>query len=459
MPSSLARRFWRLATFNILANLMVPLAGLVDTALLGHLSQIRYLAGVALGAVLFDYLYWSFGFLRMGTTGLTAQAVGAGKRNEAVVVMLHGAFIALAAGTALILLRGPLARLGFWALQGTRPVEAAGQAYFQARIWGAPATLLNFVLLGWFLGREQGRRVLAMSLVGNGANAILDYLFIVHWDLAATGAGLATTASQYLMLLVALGFAAPELRGVPLQKLAARAAQGGHLRAAMTFHREILVRTLALISVFAVFMNLASLLGTVLLAATAVVKQVVTLAAFFIDGIAFATESLAGIFDGAAQRNPLRRVLKMSLTSSLLLGIVVAAIFNLFGGSLFRLLTNHPEVVAWSRELAPWLFPVLAAGSAAYALDGYFIGLVRGKLLSRAMIAAAVLGFAPFAWIAGRKGSVHLLWLALSLFMVARVLSLAPSVPATLRAPRSSPPRSPEPSSPPHRRPRGRGDG
>jgi len=157
LPSvSLERRFWRLSAFNISANLMVPLAGLVDTALLGHLSQIRYLAGVALGAILFDYLFWTFGLLRMGTTGLTAQAVGRGHDEDAVVVMLHGAIMALAIGTILVLLRQALAQFGFWALQGSPPVEAAGIDYFHARIWGAPATLVNFVLLGWFLGREQG---------------------------------------------------------------------------------------------------------------------------------------------------------------------------------------------------------------------------------------------------------------------------------------------------------------
>ncbi len=439
-PDPLGRRLWRLAAFNILANLMVPLAGLVDTALLGHLSEIRYLAGVALGAVLFDYLYWTFGFLRMGTTGLTAQAVGRDRSDDAVVVMLHGVLVAVAIGAALLILSRPLMKFGFWALQGSPDVEAAGSAYFRARIWGAPASLVNFVLLGWFLGREQGSRVLAMSLVGNGANVLLDYLFIVHWKLAAAGAGAATALSQYLMLAVAAGLALPQLRNLPLADLAGRAVRGRLLRAAITFNRDILVRTLALISVFAVFMNLASMLGAVLLAATAVVKQVVTLAAFFIDGIAFATESLAGIFDGAGDRHSLRRLLRMSLGWSLLIGLTVALAFHLFGGVLFGLLTNHAEVLEWTTRLSGWLFPVLGMGSLAYALDGYFIGLVRGRVLSRAMLVAATVGFLPFAALAWRRQDVHLLWLSLSVFMAARVLTLGLRVGSTLRT------SSPDPS-------------
>jgi len=430
--AELTRRFWRLSAFNILANLMIPLAGLVDTALLGHLSQIRYLAGVALGAILFDYLYWTFGFLRMSTTGLTAQAMGKDQNDDALVVMLHGAILALAIGTLLLLFRQFLAEVGFRALQGSSLVEAAGSAYFHARIWGAPATLLNFVFLGWFLGREQGGRVLMMSLVGNGANVALDVFFIVHLHLAAAGAGAATAISQYIMLATALFCAFPELRKHRLAPLAARALRQKHARAAFQLNGDILVRTLALVSVFAAFMNIASLLGTVLLAATAVVKQVVTLAAFFIDGIAFATESLAGIFDGAAKRLELRRLLRLSLVSSFLIGIGVALVFYLFPRPLFGLLTNHAEVLTRTTLLAPWLFAVLGAGSLAYALDGYFIGLVKGRILSQAMLASALLGFVPIAILAYRQRSVDLLWLALSVFMVARVLSLSVWVPSTL---------------------------
>jgi MATE family multidrug resistance protein len=429
---SLSRRFWRLASLNILSNLMVPLAGLVDMALLGHLGQIRYLAGVALGAILFDYVYWTFGFLRMGTTGMTAQAVGRENADEVAAVALRGMALALGLGILILALQKPLSLFGFWVLQGDAGVKAAGLSYFAARIWGAPAVLVNFVLLGWFLGREQARRVLVMSIVGNLSNVILDFYFVAYLHMSAGGVGAASAIAQYLMLISALVFALKDLPFHRIRRVIPLCLSMEGLRATFSLNNDILVRTLALISVFALFTNIASAMGAVVLAATAVVKQVVTLAAFFIDGYAFATESLAGIFEGGADRRRLRRLLSMSALWSAVTGLLFAAGFMLFP-ALFRLLTDHGEVLSQVNAMKSWLLPVLGVGSIAYALDGYFIGLVRGRILRTAMVLSALVGFAPLAWFAYRAQNIQLLWLALSTFMLARVLSLAIFVPSTLR--------------------------
>ena len=175
------KRFWQLALVNVISNLMVPLASLVDVAFLGHLTEIRHLAGVAIATVLFNYIYWTFGFLRMGTTGLTAQARGRGDTQVEILILLRNSAIALVIGTIILCLQQPLREIGFNLLQADPEVLQAGRAYYNALIWGAPATLINFVLFGWFLGREQGKGVLLMSLVNNGANIALDYLFVVRW--------------------------------------------------------------------------------------------------------------------------------------------------------------------------------------------------------------------------------------------------------------------------------------
>jgi MATE family multidrug resistance protein len=197
-------RFFRLALVNILSNLMVPLAGLVDVAFLGHLTEIRHLAGVALATVLFNYIYWTFGFLRMGTTGTTAQAVGRADQEAVLLTLLRNAVLAIGLGLIILVLQYPLRELGFALLSAAPEVKSSGIAYYNALIWGAPATLLNFVLIGWLLGREQGGRVLLLSIFGNGANVVLDYLFIVQWGWESAGAGIATAASQYLMLLIGM---------------------------------------------------------------------------------------------------------------------------------------------------------------------------------------------------------------------------------------------------------------
>ena len=201
----LPRRFARLTALNILANVAVPLAGLVDVAMLGHLSDLSFLAGVALATILFDYLYWTFGFLRMGTTGVTAQALGRGDDAEVHLTLYRALAFAAGTGAAILLLQVPLGELGFLLLSGGPAVEAAGREYFAARIWAAPAALANFAFLGWYLGREESGRALVMTVVGGFANIGFNYLFIVRLGLAARGAGLGTMTSQYLMLAVAAG--------------------------------------------------------------------------------------------------------------------------------------------------------------------------------------------------------------------------------------------------------------
>ncbi|MDX2098271.1 MAG: MATE family efflux transporter, partial [Leptolyngbyaceae cyanobacterium bins.59] len=192
--------FLKLAAINILSNLLVPIAGLLDIAFLGHLAEIRHLAGVALATVLFNYLYWTFGFLRMSTTGMTAQAMGRDDESEILLIGLRHGILALLLGVGILILQVPLRHLGFAILSAPPEVEAAGQAFYKAMIWGAPATLLNFVILGWLLGRSQGRDVLILTAINSIATVVLDYWLIVRSGWASTGAGLSTAMGQYLTL-------------------------------------------------------------------------------------------------------------------------------------------------------------------------------------------------------------------------------------------------------------------
>jgi multidrug resistance protein, MATE family len=432
-PQDFYRRFFRLAIVNIVSNLMVPLAGLVDVAFLGHLAEIRHLAGVALATVLFNYIYWTFGFLRMGTTGTTAQAVGRSDSDTVLLTLLRNGLIALGIGFIILLLQQPLRELGFTLLSAAPEVKAAGRSYYNALIWGAPATLLNFVLIGWFLGREQGGKVLLLSVIGNGANVVLDYLFIVRWGWESAGAGIGTAASQYLMLLAGMAVIYQErwlssVKGIAIQILDREA-----LKAAFVLNADILIRTFALVSTFAFFTNLSSALGTVVLATNTLLLQAVTLSAYFIDGLAFATESFAGMFRGRETSEKLVLLVRVSGGTSLILGLVFAIAFNLFPDTLFRLLTNHFEVIDPISRYVGWLVPVLGFGSIAYMLDGYFLGLTEGRILRWSTLIAALVGFAPVALVAWQLKSSHVLWLALSIFMLARAVTLGGQVPRTLK--------------------------
>lgn len=441
-------RFVRLAIVNIFSNLMVPLAGLVDVAFLGHLSDIRHLAGVALATVLFNYIYWTFGFLRMGTTGTTAQAVGRGDDDEVLLVGLRNGILALGLGTAILLLQLPLRSIGFTLLSAAPQVKAAGIAFYDALIWGAPATLLNFVLIGWLLGREKGGVVLLLSLIGNGANILLDYLFVVRWSWESVGAGASTAISQYLMLLVGIGAIYRNVSWKRVGLLMPQLLDAIALKAAFLLNGDILVRTFALISTFALFTNLSSSLGTTVLATNTLLLQVVTLAAYFVDGIAFATESFAGIFWGRGNRRQLISLIRLAGGSSLVLGVAVALLFDSVP-ALFGLLTNHTEILDSVQHYTLWLWPTLGFGSIAYFLDGYFLGLTQGAILRRSSVIATFVGFVPMAIVARYFQSSHSLWLALSLFMAARAITLGIRVRETLQTtcPDAQPP-LPSPRSP-----------
>ena len=425
-------RFFRLGTVNILSNLMVPLAGLVDVAFLGHLEDIRYLAGVAISTVLFDYLYRISKFLRMGTTGPTAQAVGCSDQDTILLTLLRHGCIALVLGLCFLFLQVPLREVGFALLNAAPDVKAAGIDYYNARIWGAPAVLLNFVLLGWLVGREQSGKVLALSIIGNAANIFLDYWLVFRWQWASAGVGVATAASQYLMLFVGLIIIAQENWFPKVPSVFARIFDPDALMQTFKFNTDIWIRSCINVSIYALFIGLSASLGIQILAMNTLLLQVVVLTTYLIDGLAFATESFAGSFRGAGSEQMLKPLLKLSVALSLTIGLSVALVFSLFPAALFGVLTTHREVIGQMDVYVLWLLPVLGFGSLAFMFNGYFLGLTEGTVVRNSMITSAILGFAPIACVAWNIHNSQLLWLAMSVFMVIRVITQATQIPKSI---------------------------
>ncbi|PRQ02990.1 DNA-damage-inducible protein F [Enhygromyxa salina] len=413
---------------------MVPIASLVDTAILGHLDELDPLAGVALGGVIFDLLYWSFGFLRMGTTGLTAQAFGREQLGESRALLLRAGVLALVFSTVLLAIQAPIGWLSFALLEGEAAVELAARAYYDARIWAAPAVLLNFCVMGWLLGLQRTRPILIMAIVANGANVVLDYVLIVKLGWGAAGAGWATMGSQYLALLTAAPIVWRAWAETRSDEPTGAVLGWAHLRPIANLGRHIWLRTLALISAFALFTNFSASFSSTLLAANAVLLRVLGLASYFIDGFAHATESLAGVFKGRDDKPSLRRLLALALRWGLATAGGFALAFIAFP-QLFVLLTDQPELLAAVTDARGWLVLVLLLGAVAYVLDGYFIGLTAGPTLARAMLLSFALGFLPLAlWARYGGGGPQMLWLALLVFMAARALTLGLEVPATLKS-------------------------
>lgn len=423
--ATLTRRFLRLTALNAVATITVPLSSLIDTAMLGHLPEVRFLAGVALASVLFDILYWSFGFLRMGTTGTTAGALGRSDRPEVYLTLLRGLLIAALAGGAMLLLHVPLREGGFHLLSGTPGVESAGRDYFRARIWAAPATLADFVLVGWFLGREESGRALALTALGNLSNVAFNYLFIIRLGWAAYGAGLGTALSQYLALALGLVLMRAHWRREEPRLRLLDTLDPGPLSRLMRLNRDILVRTFGLVGTFAVFTNVAAVMGAVTLAAFGILLRLLELASFLIDGAAFATESLAGQFAGARQSERLRRLLRLAQGTGASIAVVFIAALVGLSKAILGVLTDQPATMAAALRFLPWLCVTIAAGAPAYILDGYFLGLTAGRDLRNAMLISVAIGFLPLAGWAWARQNPHLLWMALFGFMLARVLTLS----------------------------------
>lgn len=387
------------------------------------------MAGAALSGILFDFIFWMFGFLRMGTTGLTAQAAGEKNEKESLFILFRSLGLACFFGTLILLLSPWIREIGFQILQGDSNVKAAGLSYFEARIPGSIAVLCNYVFTGWFLGRERSSYVLIATIVGNGINVVLDLWFILDLGWEAYGAGLATSISQFGMLAVFVFLFFKEWKSVPDLKLSL--LRDKHLFSLLGFssllhlNKDIFLRTLFLILTFSLFRNFSSEAGTEILAANSILLQLILVSAYLVDGAAFATESLAGNIYGEKNWKLLKELLFLALYVSLVFTSVFLAFTYLFPALTFGMITKSEAVLFLLNEYKIWLFPVLEIGAVAFILDGFFIGLTKGKILRNSMLISTSLFFFPMAYFGKIEKDNHLLWLSLALLMFGRTLTLS----------------------------------
>ncbi|MEM8502496.1 MAG: guanitoxin biosynthesis MATE family efflux transporter GntT [Cyanobacteria bacterium P01_D01_bin.1] len=410
-------RFYRLAAVAVLSNMMVPLAGLCDAAFLGHLSDINYLAGVILGGLLFDYIYRILKFLRNSTNALTANAAGQGDETGVLVGLLRCGLIALAIATVILLFQYPIHKLGFWILSGSSEIESAGIDYFNARIWGAPAVLLNFVLIGWFLGREMNGIVFLISLVGNGTNVLFDYIMIVQLGWQSMGAGLATALSQYLALIVGLVAVVLTTQWSVIKPAIAKIGNRQELTSAIALNGNILVRFLALISAYAIFTNASATFGTQTLAENGLLLQIALLSQFTVQGVGMTAQTLIGNFKGKGNFEQMLPVLRVALATGSAIALTFALSTVLLPNTVFRLLTNHPEVSDAMQQYTIWLVPLLSLTAVAFMLESYFTGIKDGATLRKGALLAFSVGFGPLILLGIYLRAETLLWSALSAYM------------------------------------------
>jgi multidrug resistance protein, MATE family len=421
------RRAWSLAWPMILGGISGPLLGMVDTAVMGHLDNPLFLGAVALGAMIFQFLFWGLGFLRMSTTGLAAHALGGGSGQALRDVLGRAILMALILSVLLLLLQRPVAWLAFRWITSTPEMIEQAQMYYGIRIWAAPATLINYVLLGWFLGLQRPRIPLLLMLLMNALNIFLDLYFVVGLGMKTEGVAWASVITEYCGLAAGLWFVRIELGRHEGRLLMGHIFRPDLLRQTLVLNQDIFIRTIILISAFALFTLQGARMGASILAANAVLMNFMHFMAYGLDGFAHTAEALVGESLGRRDVGALKRSLKVTLIWSAIIAVLFALVYAAAGAIIIRELTDIFLLRSLAREYLPWLVIMPLVGVWAYWLDGVFIGAMQARWLRNAMLAAFVLVYLPALWLLQPLGN-HGLWLSLFLFMLARALFLAPGL-------------------------------
>jgi MATE family multidrug resistance protein len=420
-------RILRIAWPIVLANCAEPLLGLVDTAVIGNTGSVEELGAIALGALVFSFVYWGFGFLRMGTTGFTAQAAGAGDEPEVRASQGRALAAAVGLGAVIVLLQWPIAWASLALLDGSPDVELITRDYILIRIWGAPAALAVFTVSGTLIGLGKTRTLLIVQVFLNGVNIALDVFFAGMLGWGANGIALGTAIAGWGALGLSLFFIARILRERhtddepfwPIARIRDRAKLFGTVRV----NTDIMIRTLFLLFSFAWFTNQGARYGDIVLAANHLLLQLISFSAFFLDGFAFATESIVGTAVGSKSRDVFDAAVRHSTHLAAGTAILLAASIGLFGDAAVRVLTNLPIV----REAATSYLPLAAAyvllSFPAFQLDGIFIGATRTRDMRNAA-ALSTLTFLTAWWLLAIPYGNTGLWVAFIVYLVARAVAL-----------------------------------
>jgi MATE family multidrug resistance protein len=414
----------------MVANLTTPLIGIVSTTAIGRLGDATLLGGVAMASVLFDCIFWLFGFLRMSTVAFTAQSLGSGETSELRAILVRGLIVASLVGAALVLLQIPLAALLLGAMGGSEGVTRAAKTYFIIRIWSSPLALANYVVLGWLIGQARATLALTTQVAINVINMVATVLLVLVFDLGIAGAAVAAGIAEAAGLLLGILIAQRLLRGQPAISRATLFERTKLMRL-LTVNRDILIRTAALIAAFLFFTAQGARAGDVTLAANSVLNNFLMIAAFFLDGLANAAQQLCGHAYGARDKGGFAGAVKLVVMWGFGFALAVAACFLLFGPALIDIMTASADVRSIARDYLPFVIFAPLLGVFAFAFDGIYIGATWARDMRNLMLASLAIFLA--AWFALRSFGNAGLWGALLVHYAARGGLEALRYPALLR--------------------------
>lgn len=426
-----SRQVFAIAGPAMVANLTTPLIGVVSTSAIGRLDDAALLGGVAMASVIFDCLFWLFGFLRMSTLAFTAQALGAGETREQTVILVRGFIVAGLIGAALIALQLPLAAVLFDLMGGSESVTRAAKTYFMIRIWSAPLALANYVILGWLVGQARANTALLLQIAINLVNTAATLLLVLVYDTGIAGAAIAALLSEAVGFVLGAIVCRRHADGgfaVPRATLFDRAK----LMRLLSVNSDILVRTAALIAVFLFFTAKGARAGDVTLAANSVLNNFLLVSAFFLDGLANAAQQLCGRSFGARDAKGFSDSTRLVLLWGLGFAMVVATLFALFGPALIDVMTTSEDVRRAARDLLPFVVMAPIPGVFAFGFDGIYVGATWARAMRNLMLASLAI-FLGTWWALQSLGNAGLWW-ALIASYVARGGLQGARYPAQFRA-------------------------
>ena len=432
MTENWNRKTWRLAGPVMISNISTPLLGAVDMAVVGHLPGPQYLGAVAVGAMIFNIIFHSCNFLRMGTTGLTAQALGGGDADEVRVWLLRAGLLAFLVGAAFIILQAPIAWAAITVIGPSPEVAPLAEEYYAIRIWSAPAAMANYALLGWFFGIQNARAALVMQVFLNGLNVLLDLWFVLGLGWGVAGVAWATVIGEYAAIGLGLALVAANARRIGGKWDVPRVFRANRLARMVRVNRDIFLRSMCLQITLAIFTALGARMGDVILAVNAMLLNMHLLMTSALDGFANATEALSGEALGRRDRRRFRAAIRATSLWALVFALALALVFFISGPFLIDVLSGVAEVRAEARTYLTWAIVLPLVSVWSYQLDGVFIGATwtremrNGMALSMGFFILALFVLVPMA-------ANHGLWLSFMGFMAMRAITLAVRFPALER--------------------------
>ncbi len=413
----------RLAIPNIVSNLSIPLISLVDLGLMGHLDSAEYILTIGFGVMIFNFVYWGFGFLRMGTSGFTAQEYGKQNDKECLFVLGRALLVAVLGALLLIALKAPLLKLSLLLIDTTPEVEAYVTDYFNIRILAAPATISLFAFTGWFFGMQNAKTPMVLTISVNLLNIGFSYWFVRSAGMKSDGVALGTLIAQYCGLMLAFVFFYRKYKHMLPFLDKAGLFDVGKIKKFLMVNSDIIIRTLCLIFAFSFFKVQSGKEGVVLGSANIILLEYIMISAYGIDGFAFAAESVVGKYFGAGDGMNFRNAIKVSFLWGIGISIVLALFFYLFGRNILQLLTDNQEVINSAIPFLGWLIIAPVIHAVPFIWDGIFIGITASKAMRNTMLLSTFLFYLPTYYIFHNIMGNHALWLALTILMLARGIS------------------------------------